>query len=113
MSKLSQIRILTVDDEPDMAKLIVILLRQEYRDVIMATNGQTGIQKALEENPDIIVTDLMMPGVDGFTLIKYHSHPARRYMLAKTHNKIKKYYQIFYVVSLQSNVIKIDRNKGT
>jgi DNA-binding response OmpR family regulator len=59
-------RILVVDDEPDLLMLLEEHLRQEGYDVITATTGMQAITKAREEQPDIILLDVMMPGVSGF-----------------------------------------------
>jgi DNA-binding response OmpR family regulator len=59
-------RILVVDDEPDLLILLEEHLRQEGYDVLTATTGMQAITKAREERPDIILLDVMMPGVSGF-----------------------------------------------
>ncbi len=70
MSQLSQTRILIVDDEPDMVQLIALMLEKNNVSVLTAFNGAEAIEKALHENPDIIITDLMMPQVDGFSVMQ-------------------------------------------
>ncbi|MEQ1745916.1 MAG: ATP-binding protein [Saprospiraceae bacterium] len=59
--------LLIVEDNPDVRFYIAECVREEYR-VIMAENGNTGIQKAVEQVPDIIISDVMMPEKDGFDL---------------------------------------------
>jgi DNA-binding response OmpR family regulator len=63
-------KILIVDDEP----LNVDLLEQELEDfgyhTISATHGQEAIEKAVVEAPDLILLDVMMPGMDGFTVCR-------------------------------------------
>ncbi len=59
-------RILVVDDEPDLLLLLEEHLTQEGYTVITATTGMQAISKAREEQPDIILLDVMMPGVSGF-----------------------------------------------
>lgn len=56
---------LIVEDNPDVLQYIASCLEKDYR-LAFAQNGQTGIDKALELVPDIIVSDVMMPEKDGF-----------------------------------------------
>jgi len=53
-----------------MVQLIALMLGKNSVDILTAFDGQEGIETALLKNPDIIVTDLMMPKVDGFALMK-------------------------------------------
>ena len=59
--------VLIVEDNHDMRSYIRENLESDYR-VIQAKNGEEGIQKALEFIPDLIITDVMMPAVNGFEL---------------------------------------------
>ena len=58
-------RVLLVDDEPSIVKIVGKHLELEGFDVILATNGEDGLQKARAEHPDIIILDLMMPKRSG------------------------------------------------
>lgn len=58
-------RVLVVDDEPSIVELLEYNLSREGLDVTTATNGQDAINQARASTPDIIVLDLMMPGLDG------------------------------------------------
>lgn len=62
---MSKQTILVVDDEQDLLDLIEYNLRQEGYDVILAEDGQEGIQKAREHSPDLVLLDIMMPQMDG------------------------------------------------
>ena len=65
-------RILVIEDSPDAARLIKRLLEargQDY-DVHLAPDGRAGLQMMLEIKPDLVITDLMMPDVDGFVVIE-------------------------------------------
>ena len=59
-------RVLVVDDLEPNVKLLEAKLRAEYFDVIGAYSGKEAIEKAVSEQPDIILLDVMMPGMDGF-----------------------------------------------
>lgn len=59
-------RVLVVDDLEPNVKLLEAKLRAEYFDVIGAFSGQEAIDRAKAEQPDIILLDVMMPGMDGF-----------------------------------------------
>ncbi len=70
-------RVLVVDDILPNVKLLEAKLSGEYFDVITATSGAEGIQKAETQSPDIILLDVMMPGMDGFeTCQRLKSNPA-------------------------------------
>lgn len=62
---LSKQKILVVDDELDLLDLIEYNLRKEGFEVIKAENGETGIEKAKQENPNLILLDIMMPKMSG------------------------------------------------
>ena len=59
-------RVLVVDDILPNVKLLEAKLSCEYYDVITATSGQEALDKVANENPDIVLLDVMMPGMDGF-----------------------------------------------
>jgi two-component system, cell cycle response regulator len=59
-------RVLVVDDVDANVRLLEAKLTIEYYDVLTATDGPTAIRIAAEERPDIILLDVMMPGMDGF-----------------------------------------------
>jgi DNA-binding response OmpR family regulator len=65
-----QQRILVVDDEDDVRELVVYRLRRSGYDVLEAPNGEQALQLALEESPDLVVADVMMPRLDGFELTR-------------------------------------------
>lgn len=63
-------RILVVDDEPDITGLVAYhLARAGYR-VSTANNGQDALKAAREERPDVVVLDLMLPGVSGYEVLR-------------------------------------------
>lgn len=63
-------KILVIDDYPDNVFLIQDRLEQEGFEVIKAYDGLMGIQKAIEEKPDLILLDIMMPGISGYEVCK-------------------------------------------
>lgn len=56
--------LLIVEDNPDIQQYIVDIFQQDYR-LLLATNGKQGFDKALKNNPDLIISDVMMPEVNG------------------------------------------------
>jgi two-component system cell cycle response regulator len=58
-------KILVVDDEPDTLEIIQALLRVEGYEVIIASTGEEGVEKAQQENPEVILMDINLPGIDG------------------------------------------------
>jgi CheY-like chemotaxis protein len=65
--------VLVAEDHPDMRQYITQLLQAEYS-VMTAENGQIALEKAREWVPDLIVTDWMMPEMDGLELLKLLRH---------------------------------------
>ena len=58
-------KILVVDDETDIRDLLKNFLATEGYDVILAADGEAAMRLAAEENPDVIILDIRMPGIDG------------------------------------------------
>jgi DNA-binding response OmpR family regulator len=66
--------VLLVDDEPDFVDMIQMRLEaNEYR-VVVAYDGESGVKKAAAEQPDVILLDVMMPGMDGFKTLRELRH---------------------------------------
>lgn len=63
-------KVLIIDDEADLLETMRFRLNAAGYEVITAGDGQTGINKAKSENPDLIILDVMMPGIDGFETLK-------------------------------------------
>ena len=63
-------RILIIEDELSIAELERDYLEHSDFEVEIETNGETGLQRALKENFDLFILDLMLPGVDGFEICK-------------------------------------------
>ena len=63
--------ILVVDDNQSLVGVLRRILMLNGFKVITATGGMEGVNKALEENPDLILLDLAMQGLDGFQVLDY------------------------------------------
>ena len=63
-------RILVVEDNTDSRDILAKLLRMSGYEVISASNGESGYAAALNEVPDLIITDINMPVMDGIQLLK-------------------------------------------
>lgn len=61
-------RILVVEDELPMRTALEDLLRQENYRVLSAADGELGLRRAIDEKPDLILLDIMMPRLDGFSV---------------------------------------------
>jgi two-component system phosphate regulon response regulator PhoB len=62
-------RILVVDDEPDITALVAYHLAKAGYRVATAANGRDALRAAREERPDLVVLDLMLPGVSGYDVL--------------------------------------------
>lgn len=62
-------RVLTVDDEPDVQFLLKVTLEMAGHEVEQAEHGEAALERIRATRPDIVVTDLMMPVMDGKELI--------------------------------------------
>lgn len=63
-------KILVVDDEPDVASLLSLLLKSQGYDVISAGDGQDALEKARSGKPDLILLDIMLPKLDGYKVAR-------------------------------------------
>ena len=63
-------RLLVVDDEPTIVELLSEALRFAGFEVLTARNGTEALKRARESSPDMLVLDVMMPGIDGFEVVK-------------------------------------------
>jgi two-component system OmpR family response regulator len=66
----AEARLLVVDDEPNIVELLSASLRFAGFEVVTATNGQQALTLAGSYQPDLIVLDVMMPGIDGFEVVR-------------------------------------------
>ena len=63
-------RVLVCDDESSFVRLLEINLQRAGYDVITASDGEAALEKAMEERPRLLLIDLLMPGMDGFELVR-------------------------------------------
>src|ERR687893_178342 len=66
----TKFRVLVVDDEPDKRLLLAFALENEGYEVLTAEDGLSGLQAVEVHQPDLIVTDVMMPRMDGYEMIR-------------------------------------------
>ena len=71
-------KILIVDDEPDVVKVVSFRLETLGYEVIVAYDGKDGLLKVKTHKPDLVILDLMLPHIDGFTVCA-HIKSDRRY----------------------------------
>jgi len=69
--------VLVIDDEKDLLELVRYNLEKEHLDVITATDGQSGLEIGLKHKPDLVLLDLMMPGMNGLEVCKQLRSDAR------------------------------------
>ena len=63
-------KLLLIDDEPDILRVLTVSLKADGYDVVSAQNGPEGIAAFEKEKPDIVITDVKMPGMDGIEVLK-------------------------------------------
>jgi CheY-like chemotaxis protein len=75
-------RILVIDDEADIREIARMSLKiTQHWDVLMAASGAEGVAIATAEQPDAILLDVIMPGVDGLeTLKSLHTNPSTQHI---------------------------------
>ena len=63
-------RILVIEDETDIREMLSLRLKKETFDVLEASEGMTGLKKAQEELPDLVLLDLMLPFTNGLDILR-------------------------------------------
>jgi len=63
-------KVLIIEDQKDIAKLLEARLKAAGYSVLIALDGQAGMQEVPKMNPDLIITDLAMPGIPGNTIVR-------------------------------------------
>jgi CheY-like chemotaxis protein len=62
--------LLVVEDVPNILELLVVTLRFKGYPVVTATNGQEALEQVASQPPALVITDILMPKMDGFTLVQ-------------------------------------------
>src|SRR3954466_7814724 len=74
---MSHATVLVIDDEKDLLELVRYNLEKEHLDVITASDGREGLEIGLKHKPDLVLLDLMMPGMTGLEVCKQLRGDAR------------------------------------
>lgn len=70
-------KILVIDDDPDIRDVLTMILESGGYKVTTAKYGAEGLEKIKEEKPDLVILDLIMPGMGGFAVYKKLKDPSR------------------------------------
>ena len=70
MTENSKKKILIVDDEPDIVETLKFLIESEGFESITAMDGEEALRKAKEENPDVMILDVMLPKINGYKVCR-------------------------------------------
>lgn len=63
-------KVLVADDEPGIRCLVQAVLELDSYEVLLAVDGREAVQMALDKQPDLILLDVMMPGIDGYSVCR-------------------------------------------
>ena len=65
-----QTKILVIDDDPDLQTVVKSVLESKLYQVVAALDGDEGLRKVVDERPDLIILDVIMPGKSGFEVCR-------------------------------------------
>jgi DNA-binding NtrC family response regulator len=83
--KVTVSRILIIDDDADIRRLLRVALERDHHDILEASDGSEGLRRWRDDRPDLVITDLVMPGKDGLdTLFEMVSLDPRVKVIAMT-----------------------------
>jgi CheY-like chemotaxis protein len=75
-----QARVIVIDDNADAAETLALLVEHLGAEVITAGDGESGLRRALDFEPDVVLLDLGLPDLDGYGVCRrLRSHPAGRH----------------------------------
>jgi len=63
-------KVLIIDDEPSLRQTVSMILGEEGYEVVVASDGKEGLEKALQIHPDMVITDVRMPGMPGIEFLE-------------------------------------------
>jgi DNA-binding response OmpR family regulator len=63
-------RVLLAEDEPNIVESLIFLLERAGFDVVSEMNGQAALDAVLADPPDVMILDVMLPGLDGFEILR-------------------------------------------
>ena len=81
---MSKAKILVIDDEPAILNLVTAYLRSEGYEYYTATDGPSGLKAARTYRPDLVVLDIMLPGMDGIELLTQLRRESETYVIMLT-----------------------------
>lgn len=93
---MKDISVLIVEDDPAVASALELRLKRTFRRVLSAPDGLKGLETAVAEKPDVILTDLRMPHMEGLAMIE----------------EIRKTLPDVHVIVLTASSDRFDRNKA-
>lgn len=64
------VKVLVVDDDPVILELLRINFEMEGFEVVSACDGRAGLERAVADAPDLVISDIMMPNVDGLQMLR-------------------------------------------
>jgi len=74
-------KILFIEDEPDQIAMVSLRLEKNGYHVISSLDGEEGVEMAVKEKPNLILTDVIMPGIDGFEVCRrLRKNPATKHI---------------------------------
>ena len=95
-------RILLIEDEADMVYALTLQLEAVNYEILSATDGQTGLDMARKEKPDLIILDLMLPKMDGYKVCR----------MLKFDKKYKRIPIIMFTAKVQERDLKLGHEVG-
>jgi two-component system alkaline phosphatase synthesis response regulator PhoP len=84
LAKISMTKILIVDDEPSIVNLVTAYLKPEGYEVYTAVDGPSGLKAARAFKPDLVILDIMLPGMDGLEVLSRLRRESEVYVILLT-----------------------------
>jgi len=70
-------KILVIDDDANLREVVTFILREAGHELLEAADGEDGLRRCDAEQPDLVLTDIRMPGLDGLGLLRHLKQPGR------------------------------------